>query len=52
MRALLVVNRRCGFRSASISNASPNAAMPVVGNRTSRTRSENMAASDPVFHTL
>jgi hypothetical protein len=52
MRALLVVNRRCGFRSASISNASPNADIPVAGSRTSRIRGENMAASIPVRHTL
>ncbi len=52
MRALLVANRRCGFRSASIFNASPNAAMPVARSRTSRIRSENMAASIPVCHTL
>jgi hypothetical protein len=52
MRALLVVNRRCDFRSASISNVSPNAAMPVAGSRTSRIRSENLAASTAVRHTL
>jgi len=52
MRALLVVNRRCGFRSANISNASPNAAMPVASNRTSRTRSENVEEPSPFCHTL
>ena len=52
MSASLVVNRRCGFRSARISNASANVAMLVARGRTCRICRETTARLDRVRHSL
>jgi hypothetical protein len=48
MSAPLVVNRRCGFRSARIFNATPTAALLVARSRTCRICWEIAARLDRV----
>jgi hypothetical protein len=52
MRASLVVNRRCGFRSARISNAAFDAAILDASSRDFRVNRDKMLLLNRVCHTV